>query len=147
MANYTALSSIQVYFNSSPFSSATSPKGTEVTVWIEEATALINGALHGIYTVPITHVEDLKILRSIADQFVVEKVEFVLGANNYNVVNQKNKKPRAFDFGSFMTALKALKTGKIVLINSAASSAFPRYKSFNQINQIVPKAAKEANQW
>jgi hypothetical protein len=130
---YTALTtagSIEAYYSNITFSTGTKPTLASVGAWIDEATAIVYGAIGSMYTLPIVDTDDLKFLKGLSDQYVVANVNFVLGKNTISATNGQVLQPRTVSHKEFYDTLKKLQGGEILLMNSAGSTSHVSSRSF-----------------
>jgi hypothetical protein len=144
MAVYTSIDDIAAFFVGTSFSSTTSPSTHQIDRWIVEAGAWIDNSLIKRYTLPLTNTTDLTILQSIANEYVLSRIEFILGRNRTNVTNKKAVIPRRPDDSEFFAKLKMIECGDITL--QSTRSAVSSY-SYNAENDIVAFTTKDTDQW
>jgi phage gp36-like protein len=146
---YTALTTtedLEVYFTGFTFSSSTQPSEAEVEQWINEATALIYGAVASRYTVPVTDVTDLLILKSLADRYCVDRIKEVLAKTR--VALNSSGKPTTYKASDvqFYSFLDKINNDEIKLLGTTSNSNIVPI-SYNKTNEIAPVTTSREDMW
>ncbi|MCX6223483.1 MAG: hypothetical protein NTV01_01795 [Bacteroidia bacterium] len=144
MSVYTTEEDITAFFVGVSFSTSSSPSTAQINRWNTEASAWINQKLQKKYTLPITNEVDLDVLRSIATEYTLSRVEFILGKNRVNITSKKSVIPRRPDDSAFFEKLKMIDSGELSL--STTSSQASSY-SYNADNEIIPFTTLATDQW
>ena len=144
----TTAADIQAYFKGlGSFSVSTTPTLAQVENWIDEGTSKIYGILEPMYTVPVTNADDLLILKSIANLYVLDVVRQVLGLNPMRQLADGSLIPVQASHKEFYAELDRLRCGVVVLPNTTRKSDSLRIGSYNASNDVVSVASKDTVQW
>ena len=87
----TTASNVQRYYQGVTFSSATTPTSATVDELISMGTSIIFSGLASTYLLPISNTDDLLVLRSLCEDYVVSCINFILGKT-------KIKMPNGFEY-------------------------------------------------
>lgn len=146
--SYSALSDIQGEFKSLTFSASTTPNQTQVTAFITEADAEIDAVLGTKYAVPITDVDDLKLIRNISIGLVAGRVKNIIAVKTGQAEANQGK---VSDGDSLIKAardkLKALRLGEMVLAGSSLLTSHDGVRSGNVNNDVSAVFQKGVDSW
>lgn len=147
MTLYTPLctvSDIESYFKFKA-DSTSEPSKSNIEDWIQIATAMVYGAIKGMYALPIVDENDLLVLKEICVSYVRDKLNYANGANVFTVPGTNTNVPRTIKYSSFEEGIKLLTKGTIQL--NSTFSTVAKCKDYNSTNGIVAVADKGVTQW
>lgn len=151
MGNYLVVADIQAYYIALTFSATTQPTTTEITAWITEAEAIVDGALSQNYVVPITNATDILQVKAVAAKYVLDNVNFTMGKSNFNITQNNVLIPRKIDHTKFYDLLNKYVGDDPLLIlpntSRPSTAAKISMQSYNSANSIEPIAEKYTDQW
>jgi len=138
---YSVYGDVQSEFKSTTFGASTKITSTEVTEFISQADAMIDGIVSGKYVTPVTGSESLKIVKMISINLVAGRIWNILEREG---TDAKNKGHDLIEFAKAM--LKKITEGKLEL-SDATSIASTTFESYNKTNAIVGLIDKDTDQW
>jgi len=128
---YSVYTDVASEFKSVTFSSTTAVTDSEVTEFISQIDAWIDGILYSKYETPITGTESLKILKMLSIGLTVQRLIPILRVKTGSEgLDQETQSvvTRATDI------LKEIKSNKIVLSDATARTTNQGFKSFTNDN-------------
>lgn len=144
----TTAAGVEAYFTKLTFDDLnTQPSLTEVNAWIDEATAVIYGALQEKYQTPVTDACDLLQLKGLAEMYVVTKVRQVIGVASARTLENGDLVAVTESHANFYKILNKYQDCEIILPNTPSNSTKLQAYSYNDTNDICPLADKENDQW
>ena len=143
MTVYTTIDDIAAFYVGTGFSISSSPSTSQIERWIVESSSWLNLHLSKKFTLPITNHGDLMVLQSIANEYVIARVEWMQSRNRANVTKKINY-PTKPDDTCFFEKMKLLAAGEYPLNSLIGSTSS---YSYNADNAIVAHATKETSQW
>lgn len=151
-APLTTVANISSYFQGMTFDSGSTITDTEVSRWIDQATAIIYGAISQVYTIPstgITDATDILQLAVLAEMYVVVQIKTATGAVQTRAIRDGNMAVIEPSLKYFWDMLDGYKCLEYRLVNTAFATGTTQYSSYSytQMNSITPEAKKGVDQW
>jgi len=142
---YCTTANVQSEFKDITFSASTSITSTEISDFIDQADAEINGRVGLVYVTPITGSIALLIIKSISIGIVTQRVKDILAVKTGNPdVEQEGRTNSAI---AARKMLDEIVSGKMLLTDAVKRSSGDGVKSYTSINNIEHVFEKETNQW
>ena len=142
----TTVEDVQSFFLNITFSELTKPTLDTVSRWIQEATSLVYSTLSSAYLLPITDTEDLTCLKLIAEDYVLENINYTLGRNRLSVDNHGMQVAKVVKHTSFYEKLARITEGE-TLLNSTRSAVYVSYASVIEDELITYESDKSSVSW
>ena len=126
---YCTAAQVAEEFSGVSFNASSNPTSTTVDRWIAEADAIINSKVSQRYTAPITHADDLVIIRTISIMMVAARVRRRLNRTGPEGEPAKVKVTDTYD--QAMKMLDQIAKGIMLLPNSTLANSDVGVKSFS----------------
>lgn len=141
---YSTSSDIASEFKNITFDSNTSLTDTEVTEFIVQTDAIIDGYLNNKYSVPITGSTALSIVKRISIGLTVRRIIPILRVRT-GVENLEQDTQSVMDDAQKL--LDDIIAGKIELTDASKASSSHGFKSYSYDNSLEYKFKREEDQW
>lgn len=142
---YCTEAQVEGEFKDVDFSASTVVTSDDITRFIAEADALIDGHLAGKYDTPITGATSLLIVRTISVLLVASRVRKILEVKGGD--SSKGQAPKASEKKQAMSMLKQIKEGKILLTDATLANSYDGVKSYTSANDVTPETDVEEELW
>jgi len=143
---YSVSTDVASEFRNVSFTTTSLVTTAEVTEFIVQADALIDGMIGKRYEVPITGAESLKILKQISIWLVAYRVSKILKVKSAS--EEPNQGPKSVNlYDKALALLKKISKGDILLSDTDTLNAKDGIESYNVSNNIVPVFQKGVDQY
>lgn len=143
-SSYCTYTDVQSEFKDIAFTTTTKITSTEVSGFISEASAIIDGVIGKKYTTPITGTTSLLILKYICINLVANRIKTILMIKSPSEAgNQENEK---ISDTTLLEMLNNIANGNIIL-SDAVKLVQGGIRGYNYDNDIDAVFDKETTQW
>lgn len=147
--SYSVYGDVAAEFKSMTFSSTSAVTDTQVTEFIAQADAIIDGRIGLKYTLPVTDTAGLKILKAISIAIVSDRVRDIMKVMTGQAETSQQARPRG---GSTVPAgpyqmLKDIIEGNLKLGNQALASTVDGISSGTIVDDVCPVFDADLVQW
>lgn len=143
---YTTVDNVASEFKNISFSATTSITTDEVTRFIDEADAYIDGRLDNIYVTPVTGVVSLLILQQISTWLVAQRVKDIQALKTGNDTTNQDGSEKRLDKKA-MELLEQIIKDELQLPDATAVKSGGGVSSYNARNNIKPIFKRDEQQW
>lgn len=138
--SYCTVGNIKAYYLNKSFASGDYCSENNVQQFIDDDEAIINAALSVRYSLPITDVDDLKILRSINSKMVVGTIDDIFREKTTDDQFERSRNMRK----EAVALLDKIKTGEVRLTTAGRASTI-KFNSTRSDGEEVSKRFLDSN--